>query len=235
MTFWDYLTGIPIETKVILVLIALYLVYKGIAVIPWIKWPREKKKEKCTPNSHKECGLYAEYLKMREHIIEIAQAPEKLVRNQMYYVDLLEDTMRNMLYKHFLKLIVIKYGDGVDATKHPDTEDYLRAVNYSLIQMKSKIRFYIRENHIDTLDDMAFMEKINNRISLTLDMLTNEMNDAHPNCLSMTRGEVYKHNASLDEEFRKLMYEMWVQARVLAIESKERIRQLAKMEETGEY
>lgn len=224
-SFWDYVMKIPVETKIILILLVVTGVYKGVVKIPYINWPKEKK-----PKAHKDCPLYFEYLEMRNNALEISLTPIQLVRSQMAFVDDLEETTRNILYKHFLKLLCTKNGEDFNAVKHPDAQDYLLAVNYSLCRVKQRIKSFLVENHIADMTELEFLEKSTNRTNQVIDLFTTEMNENHPANLSIPRNEVYNHNQCLMEQIRGLVVEMWVVARTLALESKQKLKDLAERE-----
>jgi len=214
-SFWDYLSAVPIETKLIIGVLLLFGVYKGIVKIPYIAWPRERRKEE---RIHKECPLYPEFIDMRNYAIELGAEPCALVRRQMILVeDKFEEPVRTLLLKHFLKLLP---DDEAEPIRAPDAKDYLLAVNYSLFQVKSKIRSFARDNHLADISEAQFMQKMRERTDQVIGIFTSEMNESHPVNLSITRRVVYQHNEELDDKIKEMLNYVWLGMRELAIESK---------------
>jgi hypothetical protein len=248
MTFWEWLSALPPGVAVMgsmaVIIVALWLLYRGVIVFPWINFDgfgtRKKefvlaeqidaKIQEALAREREEmpdgvavlCRNHERFYRLA---VDLGQMPAAIVREQMSLADDVEQKAYDAMYRHYLKLVKEKNdGDVVGITTKLETVAYDFVIRYALARAKDRARAYFQANHLAEMTDIEFKQKAEERAEQITSYVSSILNDLYPSTAEIAREETYDWNQRLLEKVQKSIEDLFWKGREVALEFAEKRR-----------
>lgn len=243
---FDWLANFPFTLQVIIVnlmmigfLLALYIIVRGglnirkglgVFEIGFGLHPKDKK------NPHAGCPYsHDAVLKVKEIIelflVRLEIKYQDCVKEQMMYIEQCLPQLIGKIKSHFLQLLRDKKGKGAMLVGTPAEKAYDLMLKDLSTMIKSKYRFYVRENHFTEKTESEFKLYVGVRVESIIQATTDILDDTYFMLEGITREELYDWNKAIENAIKLDMIEIFSECKRISFEKQKAIQDIdAKVE-----